>query len=120
MIFSGALSVLGIAAAYVMYLRQPWLAGLAKASAGNAHTTLWNKYYVDELYDRALVEPSKKTGRFCVGVDDYLIDGLIWLVTAVPRAFGLILRGMHGGAIQSYGLSMVAGLTIIVLLVFWS
>jgi NADH-quinone oxidoreductase subunit L len=47
MILSGALSVIGILVAYVMYVRQPWLAGLAKASATDAHTTLWNKYYVE-------------------------------------------------------------------------
>ncbi len=120
LILSGGLSVIGILAAYVMYVRQPWLAGLAKASATNAHTTLWNKYYVDELYDGVVVEPARKTGRFCVGLDDYFIDGLIWLVTAFPRALALILRGMHGGAIQSYGLTMIAGITIIVLLVFWN
>jgi NADH-quinone oxidoreductase subunit L len=119
MILSGGLSIIGILAAYVMYVRQPWLAGLAKASATDAHTTLWNKYYVDELYDEAVVEPARKTGRLCVGLDDYVIDGLIWFVTAVPRALALVLRGLHGGAIQGYGLSMMAGITIIVLLVFW-
>lgn len=120
MILSGGLAIIGILVAYIIYVKRPWLSGLAKASAPDAYQTLWNKYYVDEFYDEALVEPARKTGRFCVGLDDYLIDGLIWLVTAVPRGIALVLRTMHNGAMQSYALSMTAGITIIVLLVLWS
>jgi len=120
MILSGGLAVLGILAAYVFYVRRPWLAGLIKSSSPDAYDTLWNKYYVDELYDETVVEPARKGGHLCVGLDDYLIDGLIWLVTAIPRGIALVLRTMHNGAIQSYALSMVAGITIIVLLVLWN
>jgi NADH:ubiquinone oxidoreductase subunit 5 (subunit L)/multisubunit Na+/H+ antiporter MnhA subunit len=80
---------------------------------------LWNKYRVDELYDLGLVEPAWQSGRVCVGLDDYLIDGLVWFVTAVPRGLALLLRGLQSGAMQSYALSMVAGMVIIVLWVFW-
>jgi len=120
MIVSGALAVLGILAAYAIYVQNTWLAGLIKASAPRSYRTLWNKYYVDELYDVGVVEPARQTGRVCVGLDDYLIDGLIWLVTAIPRAIGYMLRTMQSGLIQGYAFSMVAGIAIIVLLVFWA
>ncbi|MFQ5590841.1 MAG: NADH-quinone oxidoreductase subunit L [Phycisphaerae bacterium] len=119
MILSGALSLIGILGAYLMYVSEPWIAGLARASAMQTHDALWNKYYVDELYDDVVVGPTRQTARVCVGLDDYLIDGLIWLVTAVPRALALVLRGLHGGAIQGYGLSMVGGIALIVLIAFW-
>ncbi len=120
MIVSGALAILGILAAYVIYVHNTWLAGLIKASAPRSYRTLWNKYYVDELYDAGVVEPARQTGRVCVGLDDYLIDGLIWLVTAIPRGIGYMLRTMQSGLIQGYAFSMVAGIAIIVLLVFWA
>ena len=55
----------------------------------------------------------------CVGLDDYLIDGLVWLATAVPRGIGYLLRTLQAGVLQGYGLSMVTGIAVIVLVVLW-
>ncbi len=119
LVLSGAIAILGILAAYVVYVREPWFAGLVKATAPAAYDALWNKYYVDEAYDEAIVGPLRQTGRICVGLDDYFIDGLVWLVTAIPRAFAYLLRGLQTGYVQGYAMTMVAGVAIIVLLVFW-
>jgi NADH-quinone oxidoreductase subunit L len=120
MIISGALAIAGILAAYVLYVQQTWLPGLIKASVPRSHRTLWHKYYVDEMYNAGVVEPARRTGRVCVGLDDYLIDGLVWLATAIPRGIGLMLRPLQSGLLQGYALSMVAGIAIIVVLVFWA
>ena len=120
MIVSGALAIVGILAAYLLYVREPWIPGLLKASAPRGYRTLWNKYYVDELYDGAIVKPAQRGGRFCVGLDDYGVDGLIWVVTAIPRAVAYLLRTAQSGLLQGYALSMVAGIAIIVLLVLWA
>ena len=120
LIVSGGLAIFGIALAYFIYVLQPWLAGLAKATAPRTYKTLWNKYYVDELYDAGIVKPARSAGRFCVGLDDYLIDGLVWIATAIPRGVGLLLRVLQGGMLQGYGVSMVAGIALIVLLVMWA
>ncbi len=93
---------------------------MLKATTPRAYRTLWNKYYVDEAYGASLVEPARKTGRFCVGLDDYLIDGLLWLITAIPRGFGYLARGFQSGVLQAYGLSMVAGLALLILLALWT
>ncbi len=116
MVVSGALAIIGIFAAYLLYVREPWIPGLVKASASGGHRTLWNKYYVDELYGGAVVEPARRGGHLCVGLDDYLVDGLLWVVTAVPRALAYLLRTLQTGVLQGYALSMVAGIVIIVLL----
>ncbi len=119
MVISGALAFTGILAAYIMYVSQPWIPGLIRASARGMYDALWNKYFVDEAYQAGIVEPAKKTGIFCVGLDNYFIDGLIWTITAIPRGLGYLLRTLQGGVMQGYGLSMVGGITVIVLLVFW-
>jgi NADH-quinone oxidoreductase subunit L len=119
MVASGMLSIIGIIAAYVLYVKQRWLPSLVRASAPEAYDTLWNKYHVDELYDLGVVNPARTTGRVCVGLDDYFIDGLVWFVTAVPRGLALLLRGLQSGVMQGYALSMVAGIAIIMVWVFW-
>lgn len=118
MVISGGLTIFGILAAYFVYLQRPWIAGWAKNAAPKAYLTLWNKYYVDELYMAILVEPARKLGRFCVGLDDYLIDGLIWIATAIPRALAFVLRTVQDGKIQGYALSMVMGVAILAVWVF--
>ncbi|MEK7756938.1 MAG: NADH-quinone oxidoreductase subunit L, partial [Planctomycetota bacterium] len=56
MILSGGLSIAAIVAAYVIYVRQPWIPGLLKASAMGVYRLLWGKYHVDELYDLSVVQ----------------------------------------------------------------
>lgn len=119
MVISGGLAILGILGAYVIYAQQPWIAGLVRASTPAAYRTLWNKYFVDELYQSAIVSPARRLGNVCVALDDYLIDGLLWFITAVPQGLGYALRTVQNGAMQSYALSMMAGVTIMVLILFW-
>jgi len=120
MVLSGFLSIAGIYVAFQLYVKRPWLAGLLKATAPGLHRTLWNKWYVDEAYDASIVQPLKTGGRVAVGLDDYLIDGLLWTLTAVPRALGYLARVPQSGLLQGYGLSMVVGVTIIVLIMLWA
>ena len=42
------------------------------------------------------------------------------MVTAIPRGLAYVLRVLQSGMLQGYGLSMVTGVAIIVLFVFWS
>lgn len=116
---SALLAIGGIGAAYVVYIRRPWIPGLVRTAFPGVHRVLFNKYYVDEAYDETIIQPLRRTGRFCFGLDEYLIDGIIWFVTAVPRALAFGLRTLQHGALQGYGLSMAAGLAIIVLLVLF-
>lgn len=120
MVVSGGISIVGIIAAYLVYVREPWLAGLAKASASGAHRALWHKYFIDELYDFAIVRPLRSFGRVCVALDDYVVDGLLWLATAIVRGVGLLMRGLQHGLIQGYAVSMVLGMCILFLIAMMS
>lgn len=119
LVISGAISISAIALAYVFYVREPWIPGLVRASVGGLYGVLWNKWYVDELYDDAIVRPLRGLGRIAAGVDDFFIDGLIWIVTVVPRATAYVLRGLQSGILQDYAVTMVGGLAVILLLFFW-
>ncbi len=83
--------------------------------AAPVYRVLYNKYYVDEAYDAALVRPLRRFGEFCHDIDRFFINGILWLVAAVPRAIGFGLRGWQHGAMQGYALAMVIGLMVLIL-----
>jgi NADH-quinone oxidoreductase subunit L len=79
---------------------------------------LWHaKYYVDEIYDRLLVQPVRGLARTCSGSDQHGVDGLVWIVSAVPRGIGSLLRLGQRGSVQGYAAGMLIGL--VVLLIVW-
>ncbi len=76
-----------------------------------------HKYWVDELNDRALVRPLRRTGRALFEIDERLIDGLVRLAAGLARGVGAGLRWMQRGSLQGYGLAMLLGLLF--LMVWW-
>ncbi len=120
MYLSSLIAIGGIVVAYIFYVTRPWIPQLVRDAAPRAYRVVNNKFYVDELYDRAIVRPLHAAGVLCWRIDDFVIDGILWLITAVPRLFGFICRSLQQGALQGYGLSMVAGLAIIVILVLFA
>ncbi len=117
MVISGAIALGAILLAYLFYVRMPWVPGAIRDAAGGLYVLLRNKYFVDEAYDAAVVRPVRATGRVAVGIDDYLIDGLLWVITAIPRGVAMALRTLQQGAMQGYALAMVLALAVIVWLV---
>ncbi len=114
MALSGLLAIGGIAAAYLLYLAKPSLAAGVERTFPTAHRVLNNKWYVDEVYDAIIVRPLRGLGRLCWTVDDWGIDGIIWIVTAVPRATAWILQQVfQRGALQGYALSGAIAIAII-------
>jgi NADH-quinone oxidoreductase subunit L len=114
MYLSAFVSLWGIATAAYFYLRRPVIPMAIALASGPVYQLLYNKYYVDELYDRVFVQPLRRLGQFCYGVDRYFINGILWLITAIPRSIGYFLKGWQQGAIQGYALGMVVGILVMV------
>ncbi len=118
MYLSALLAIGGIAAAWLRYGTAPRV-DPDSITLGRLWS-IWNaKYYVDEFYDRAFVRPLRGLGRLCFAIDRNGIDGLIWVVTAVPRGLGAGLRLIQNGAMQTYALGMAIGVTALVLIWRW-
>ncbi|HVP09902.1 MAG TPA: NADH-quinone oxidoreductase subunit L [Phycisphaerae bacterium] len=115
MYFSALLAILGITTAGFFYIRRPTIPTALAMSVPNAYRLLFNKYYVDEIYDLVFVQPLYKLARFCYAVDRYFINGILWLIAAVPRAIGFLLKGWQKGALQGYALAMIIGSLLMVL-----
>jgi NADH-quinone oxidoreductase subunit L len=79
---------------------------------------LYNKWYVDEIYDTAIVKPilavSRGLARF---VDTFLIDGIVNGVGQASRAFGWVGSRLQTGQVNSYAFALVAGVLILIALV---
>src|SRR5690606_21370666 len=67
--------LLGFAAAWQMYIRDPAMPGRLAAANPGLYQFLLNKWYFDELYDFIFVRPAKWVGRaLWRGFDDWLVD----------------------------------------------
>lgn len=107
----GAISLLGIAVAYVLYVRSPELPGRLQRRFSALHTFLYNKWYFDEAIDILVVRPALMIGRFADNViERFLIDDGITGGTeqTIGRA-GAIVRGFQNGIVRTYGLFLIAG-----------
>ena len=115
MIGSTLIVAAGIGLAYLIYVRQPSLAGsLAQRSAALFDLSL-NKFYFDELYELLIVKPMTILAHVCRIVDAYLLDGLVDLIGHLPRFLGYWVRPVQNGLVQFYALLMALGLAGFVL-----
>ena len=113
-----------------------------KARFEAAWTVVYNKYYVDELYDLAVIRPSlalgrlfsffdgrvvdnvvhlagwigRKVGELDDAIDRYVVDGAVNAVANATLEGGRALRRIQTGRVQTYLYGAVAGgLAVIVL-----
>ena len=135
MIFSVLIGVTGILVAYRFYVRKPEIAARLAVSYAGAHKVLYNKYYVDELYDATVIKGTMASARglwtvdrnvvdgavngtgaltrlwswICDGVDKYIVDGMVNLVGKVLQESSFVFRRFQTGLIQNYALLMLFG-----------
>jgi NADH-quinone oxidoreductase subunit L len=77
---------------------------------------LENKYYVDEAYDKVVVNPTYQISRTILwrGLDAGLIDGLfVNGSAALARAFGWIGSKLQSGTVGAYAWVLVAGVLVV-------
>jgi NADH-quinone oxidoreductase subunit L len=110
---SVAAGVLGILAGFSMYVRhRPDPAAVSRA-AGPFYRLLVNKYFIDELYDRRIVEAFRAAFGAMWAFDIHVIDGLANRIGWVAALGGGALRRAQTGIVGNYALTIVAGLLVI-------
>ena len=116
MAISTAAGVMGIALAWLMYVAKPGMADSFAASMRGLYTLVYNKYFVDEIYGAAVVNPLVGGSRAVLwkGVDVGLIDGAANGVGARARNIGSILRLMQSGNIRSYATWVLFGSVVLI------
>jgi NADH-quinone oxidoreductase subunit L len=135
MLFSVVIAVLGIWTAYRFYVRAPEIADHLRQRWAGVHEVLYNKYYVDELYNATFVKGTMASafglwifdrrvvdgvvngsGWFTVFaswvsglIDKYIVDGAVNLVGRSAQESSFIFRRVQTGLIQNYALLMLFG-----------
>ncbi|MCD6580188.1 MAG: NADH-quinone oxidoreductase subunit L [Desulfuromusa sp.] len=115
MAVSVAIAIVGIFIAWIMYIRNPELPGKFVARFEGAHRVIFNKWYIDELYDFVFVNPCKKIGTFLWrGFDVKVVDGVVNGCAWVIKGIGTGLRYTQSGYLYNYAMAMVVGVVVIV------
>jgi NADH-quinone oxidoreductase subunit L len=87
-----------------------------KAQAPDEHgfeRVLREKYYVDEAYDKVIVQPTVWASRnvLAKGIDQGIIDKLLvtWIGTGIPRLLGNLGSWLQGGHVGTYAWVLLIG-----------
>src|SRR5580704_17253788 len=74
-----AAGLIGIALSYYMYVMNPKLPQQVTDSLGGLYRVVYNKYFVDEIYDAAVVTPmvTGSRGLLWKVMDQGIIDGAV-------------------------------------------
>ncbi|RYZ49836.1 MAG: NADH-quinone oxidoreductase subunit L, partial [Sphingobacteriales bacterium] len=111
---SAGAAVLSIIIAYVIYVSKRTVPAEESAKLNPVHNLVYNKYYIDELYNSIVVRPLHWLSvQFHKVVDVLMVDGMVNGVGKLVVQSGRGLRYMQHGSIGIYILAMVVGIIAI-------
>jgi NADH-quinone oxidoreductase subunit L len=116
----------GLYVAYLLYYKKPLTAASYAAKYPTLYRIVSNKFYVDAIYQAAIVTPLLVFSRLILGtlVDGGFINGSGYGAGAATRGLGSLVRRIQSGNIRSYAgwLALGAAAVIIVMIFghsFW-
>jgi NADH-quinone oxidoreductase subunit L len=115
MAVSVGLALLGIGIAAYFFLANRPVADRVAATFPMIHRTLLNKYWIDELYDRTIVQPLKWASDHVLWkvVDVWIIDGVVNGVGYFTRGSAAVLRMVQTGSVRAYAASLLLGVVLV-------
>ncbi|MEW6408962.1 MAG: NADH-quinone oxidoreductase subunit L [Nitrospirota bacterium] len=118
---STTIALSGIIVAAIMYLVKTYMPIRLAERFRGIYRTLFNKYYVDELYNFIIVRPTLWIASTIIEgfTDAKIIEGA---VNGIPRSIGIFgekLRKIQTGFVHHYAIIMAVGVFLIVALVLF-
>ncbi|HEX6228530.1 MAG TPA: NADH-quinone oxidoreductase subunit L [Solirubrobacterales bacterium] len=105
-----AITLLGIAAAWLLWVRQPEMPLQLRERLRPAYLLFLNKWYFDEAIDVLIVRPALAIGRFADRTfERVVVDGLVSGTAGTVRGAGGIVRLAQSGFVRSYALLLITG-----------
>lgn len=122
MVISVALALTAIYAALNIYLKKPSIAEKVSGKFKGLYNLLWNKYFVDEAYEAAVIKPIQKGSEKVLWdfADSTIIDGIVNGSAHLINLFSNKIKKMQTGVAQLYAVVMMAGIALVLLLLILS
>ena len=114
-------AVAGVGLAVFFFLNKRDAADRFAERFAGPHRVLEHKYYVDEIYDRAVIQPIhiiSKEGLWKT-LDVRLIDGAVNGVATAVRGSSELLRRLQTGSVRIYAASLFFGVVMVLGYYLW-
>ena len=121
MLVSSAVAAAGIAVAVYFFLQNRRAADAVAERFAGVQRLLLNKYYVDEVYDAAIVQPIRIVSDEALWkvVDVRIIDGAVNGVAETVGGGSEVLRRVQTGSVRTYAASLLFGVVMILGYYLW-
>jgi NADH-quinone oxidoreductase subunit L len=112
LVVGAALGVLGIAIAYVLWVRNPEAPARIRTRLAPLHRLFSHKWYFDELIDGLIVRPFAWFGRFARGTFERLVVNGLFVggTSGAVRAGSSAVRAAQSGFLRYYAALLLLGL----------
>jgi NADH-quinone oxidoreductase subunit L len=115
MVVSVVIALIGIGIAYLFYVKNPTLPKRTAEKWKRLYKLVYNKYYVDELYEILFINSLKNLGTgLWKGFDDFVIDGTINGIAYLIGVLSGAMRKIQTGLVQNYAFAMMIGGIVLV------
>jgi NADH-quinone oxidoreductase subunit L len=120
-IVSVAVALAGIGMAAYFFLANRAASDRVAGQFSGVRRVLLNKYYVDEIYDAAIVQPIQIISEdgLWKGVDVGVIDRAVNGVGRIVGGSGDVLRRLQTGSVRTYAASLFLGVVLILGYYLW-
>jgi NADH-quinone oxidoreductase subunit L len=118
---SVVMALLGWFVADLMYRRKPGMADRLAERASGLYSLLFNKYWIDQLYQAVVVAPLLFLSRYLLwgAVDRGVITGGGSLAAGSVRGLGAIVQRVQSGNIRSYAGWLAVGAAALILITYF-
>jgi len=104
---------------WLIYMKRKVLPAEREEALKPWQRLIYNKYYVDEVYEAGVTKPINTIGKaFYEFFDKQIVDGLVNGVGSLVKGAGSLIRLYQNGNIGFYVMNMALGVILIVLLTF--
>jgi NADH-quinone oxidoreductase subunit L len=121
MLVSSVIALIGVGIGWFIWDKRRDIADSMARRFSGLHRLLMNKYYVDELYDTAIVHPIEVISEQGLwrGADVKLIDGTVNGAAAIVDMGASVLRLLQSGSVRIYASSVIVGVVVILGYYLW-
>ncbi|SKC16940.1 NADH-quinone oxidoreductase subunit L [Dyadobacter psychrophilus] len=113
---SVAVALVSAVVAYVMYVQKASVPAPDSQPKSALQGLVYNKYYVDELYDNVFVKPIKTLSNVLYSFGEFFIDLVVNAFVRLTQFLAGLLKKTQTGSTGDYVFAMVLGIVVIL---FW-